>query len=685
MPKAPVREPGAPRSLRARTSFTEATLSWEAPGDDGGSAITGYQTRHALRGASSPGNWSDVPGGAGARALTVTGLAEGRTYRFSVRAVNAAGAGGVSTVDAATLMDLAPTFGDASIPPQTYRQHQEIEPLQLPAATSGDGEIRYTLQPELPSGLMFDSASRRVSGTPVVAQPTRMYSFTATDSDSQNPDSVTLVFPITVTAAPSDREREFVRTTLAELAGNTLSGAREVLGRRLRTRGSSGAVGDRHRSGTDRPTRAASAGSAAGRSALGRSAPGVVGGREDAGVAFTGQRSLDGFVLPLAALSDEADGSGHVDGASGLNATWTLWGQEQGRSFNGSFRVGSYDGSLRTTWLGLDARTAGGSLLGVAVSRGRGSLDQRLEAAGRLESELTSAYVYYGGGGDRLGVQVFAGAGSGEIEHRPQDRAVERADLEMVLGSVTVDRTLARRGGLALSVAADVGMVGATTDGPATTAIGDHDVSVWRSRIGMALSHDGVRPSGARVSPRLGLNLRRDGGDGVVGEGIEAVGGLRVAAPSGRFGLELGGSWLGLGGDKDEWGLALGVQVSPRAEGRGFSLEIGPRWGVDRAGALGQEDLFGQQSGFREPSRFSTGARAGYGIGFRSGTLTPFVEFDSSASDSVYRRYASGLEFGLWNGAAAALSAEQVEFGVGEPETRFRVDLRLNRASRLRR
>ena len=60
------------------------TLSWEAPENDGGFAITDYEVR-----INGRGNWISI--GSTHTTHTVTGLTNGTAYVFQVRAVNAAG------------------------------------------------------------------------------------------------------------------------------------------------------------------------------------------------------------------------------------------------------------------------------------------------------------------------------------------------------------------------------------------------------------------------------------------------------------------------------------------------------------------------------------------------------------------------------------------------------------------
>jgi hypothetical protein len=64
-------------------------VRWTAPANDGGSAVTGYRVRVVDAAGAQVGTLRSAT--AGARSLVVTGLVNGRAYRFQVAAVNAAG------------------------------------------------------------------------------------------------------------------------------------------------------------------------------------------------------------------------------------------------------------------------------------------------------------------------------------------------------------------------------------------------------------------------------------------------------------------------------------------------------------------------------------------------------------------------------------------------------------------
>ncbi|MDE2665364.1 MAG: fibronectin type III domain-containing protein [Acidobacteriota bacterium] len=81
--------PGAPRNLTVVGGIGKVVLSWEAPENDGGAAITDYEYRIDR---SPP--W--ISTGSTDTTHTVSGLDSGTTYLFEVRAVNRVGSGSAS-------------------------------------------------------------------------------------------------------------------------------------------------------------------------------------------------------------------------------------------------------------------------------------------------------------------------------------------------------------------------------------------------------------------------------------------------------------------------------------------------------------------------------------------------------------------------------------------------------------
>jgi len=123
--------PDAPTIGTATAGNAQATVSFTAPGSDGGSAITGYTATcggTSNTGASSP--------------ITVTGLTNGTAYTCTVTATNAVGAGAASaasnSVTPATVPG-APTIGTA-----TGGNAQATVTFTAPVSNGGSAITGYT-------------------------------------------------------------------------------------------------------------------------------------------------------------------------------------------------------------------------------------------------------------------------------------------------------------------------------------------------------------------------------------------------------------------------------------------------------------------------------------------------------------------------------------------------------------
>ncbi len=105
----PVGPPDAPTGLTAAPGLAQISLSWTAPGNDGGSAIQGYNVYEGTTSggeSNTPVNGTLISG----TGYTATSLTNRTTYYFTVKAVNAVGTGPASTEASATAgAPLAPT------------------------------------------------------------------------------------------------------------------------------------------------------------------------------------------------------------------------------------------------------------------------------------------------------------------------------------------------------------------------------------------------------------------------------------------------------------------------------------------------------------------------------------------------------------------------------------------------
>ena len=109
--------PPAPTDLRATPGNGSVTLRWQAPSSNGGSPITHYVVRYEAPGAEvgdPPEDSGVVTTNGPLLTQTVSGLIRGRSYEFTVEAVNdAAGAGDLSETVTATPRSPRPGPGPA--------------------------------------------------------------------------------------------------------------------------------------------------------------------------------------------------------------------------------------------------------------------------------------------------------------------------------------------------------------------------------------------------------------------------------------------------------------------------------------------------------------------------------------------------------------------------------------------
>ena len=91
--------------------------------------------------------------------------------------------------------DLKPVF-ESGAADLTLTVGTAMIPVQLPAASGGDGELTYSLSPRLPPGLQFSASTRRITGTPS-QEGTWQMRYQVTDGDG---DTDSESFTVSVTA-----------------------------------------------------------------------------------------------------------------------------------------------------------------------------------------------------------------------------------------------------------------------------------------------------------------------------------------------------------------------------------------------------------------------------------------------------------------------------------------------------
>jgi len=135
-PVTPLGAPGAPTSVSATGGNAQASVSWTAPANNGGSAITGYAV------TSSPGALTCTT--TGATTCTVSGLTNGTSYTFTVTATNAIGTGAPSSPSNAVTPATIPG-APASVSAAVNQNQSSVITWTAPASNGGSTITGYTV------------------------------------------------------------------------------------------------------------------------------------------------------------------------------------------------------------------------------------------------------------------------------------------------------------------------------------------------------------------------------------------------------------------------------------------------------------------------------------------------------------------------------------------------------------
>ena len=367
--------------------------------------------------------------------------------------------------------------------------------------------------------------------------------------------------------------------------------------------------------------------------------PGSPGGYAGAGLGP--DRWLSGTEFVLAWGQGEAAGEPAHRGRS-----WQVWGQGDLQTFQGarSAAVG-YDGDLRTGYLGLDTWLTDRWLAGVALARSQGSGDWRVGgSSGTLSATLTAVHPYLHWSDGRTSVSALGGGGWGEVENVRRSGRLGTSDLGLGLGLVEVRRRYGAAGGRAeIGLRGDAAWARLAT-GAGEETIDGHRVGVSQARFGTDVSRPVRMRNGLALAPFVEAHVRRDGGAGQTGTGLELAGGLRAAR--GRVRVDAQGRMLVLHSAAGYRERGVGVTLSVGSRQQGLSLVLSPRWGdpANGGGRLWQEHVHRGYRGYRggaQSADWGVDAGAGYAVRLRPDRLlTWFCSYRQS-------RYGPGLAVGI--------------------------------------
>ena len=150
--------PSAPTSVSGTPNGeTTSTVTWTAPANNGGAAVSGYKVEYAASPYSSYTVFN-ANTGTTSTSISVTGLTNGTSYKFRVSATNLNGFGATaeSGVVVTNIVPAAPTIGTMTL--STTNTTDSLA-WTAPAANGGSAITGYVYQTTTDSGSTFATAA----------------------------------------------------------------------------------------------------------------------------------------------------------------------------------------------------------------------------------------------------------------------------------------------------------------------------------------------------------------------------------------------------------------------------------------------------------------------------------------------------------------------------------------------
>ncbi len=370
--------------------------------------------------------------------------------------------------------------------------------------------------------------------------------------------------------------------------------------------------------------------------------------------------------VPARALLGDMSGEGAADFLLGWSKSeskegsqcpgrgrWSLWGQGDVQRFEGTpsshAHDSAHDGKLLTAYVGLDTKLGKRWLAGVALSRSEGVGDWRVGTSeGQLTQYMTAVYPYLRWTGRSTSVWASVGAGRGDARNVRATRMRGTSPTDLWIGLVALEQNLGTRAGLTVTLVGDAAWASLRT-GEGVETIDGQNVAVDQIRAGADLSLP-VRLGSAELTPSGTVHLRRDGGAGQTGVGIEVGGGLRAILGIVRLDAQARMLAHHSAEGYRERGAAVTLVLGRRD---GFSLSVSPRWGdsARASGALLRGPLGGgMHHGGPGADRWTLDARASYTVRLSGG-----LSLDMQGS---YSGVSGGPGFGLSIGRSATATTK---------------------------
>ncbi|MCY4648255.1 MAG: fibronectin type III domain-containing protein [Gammaproteobacteria bacterium] len=646
--------PGVPRDLSAEAEGTSRIdLSWRAPANDGGAAVTGYRIEVSDDVGAS---WRDLVANTRATRTTYshTGLEPATTRHYRVSAINRVGVGRTSRVAGATTDATVPDAPTGLVATATSPTRIDLVWV-APAYDGGAPVTGYRIEASETGDAWVDlvpntgSPATAFSHTGLLPGSTRHYRVSAINRAGTGAASGVAS---AATDDPVERAGRLNTRVLPHVAAAMTSSTVSAIAGRVNA--VANGMGMERSVETNGLSSMAASLSAPGPGGL-RLAQG-----DQAGLAalFGGTS----FQMPFGA-SDAPQQS-----ATGMRlASWGA-GEYHYLGEPGASTL-DWKGNMVSAHVGVDARVGPDILAGVAGSYSSGTFDftdktGASPVAGTYGATMTGVHPYLAWFSGARGTSVWgsAGLGRGDIEVDDEREGLRTSPASTLTGVAGASYQLFTSGigGVNLKAEGWGGQV--KVEG--AEQIEAVTLRMQRARLALELTQGFRTETGHEMAFVLEGGMRYDNGDGINGTSAEVGGGLRYT--NSRVGVTAEGRGRFVISARDgyeEWGLGGTLMFDPAARGQGLQVRVAPSYGDHRSGVnqLWERGVSDAVGSHHPGMGANVDGEVAYGIaGFQG---TPYSGF--YLGDSGTRAFSSGVRYDLGAGVGLRLEGTRRESALG--------------------
>ncbi len=338
----------------------------------------------------------------------------------------------------------------------------------------------------------------------------------------------------------------------------------------------------------------------------------------------------------------------------------------------------AWDGRIVSGYMGVDRWLNEQVLTGLSVSLTKGDFDYTDTTPGEggrgdyyVKMLSVSPYVSWFLSDDAY-IWGAIGYGRGQVDiDDEQVQSVATSDLSYKSVAAGGSGRLFDVGDTTFSLKSEAFKVWMDVEGD-DYLIDEMSVGVHQLRLSMEGSYEYRFASGTWFNPLVEVALRHDGGDGETGTGVELGGGFLYEDPNLGLSVSGRGRWLAAHSSQEfsQWGVGGAVIFDTGADKQGALFSVSPEWGdtssgVDSLWERGVEGLSSEDGGAND---MHLDAEFGYGLSALGGDglFTPYSGL--RVGGDGWRQYRLGSRLDLGRSASLSLETDRRQSDTTKPE-----------------